>query len=109
MAARVTATSQAVEAVHRLVAKHGPVVFHQSGGCCDGSSPICLPEGEMPPGPNDVLLGDVAGASFYVDSEQYARWRSPSFLIDLSPGPAEGFSLSLPDAHFVTRTPTAQA
>lgn len=90
-----------------LTAEHGPLAFFQSGGCCDGTSPICLRDGELPPGANDLPLGSIAGASFYVDCEQYERWGRPVLLIDTSAGPAEGFSLSLPDAHFVTRTPGA--
>jgi len=103
--ASVTATEAAIEAIERLRAEHGPLAFFQSGGCCDGSLPICLKDGELPPGTGDVLLGSVAGAPFYVDSEQYERWGSPSFLLDLRPGAAQGFSLSLPDAHFVTGPP----
>jgi uncharacterized protein (DUF779 family) len=106
--ASVTATGRAIEAIERLQVEHGPLAFFQSGGCCDGSLPICLEDGELPPGPNDVLLGSVAGADFYVDGEQYERWGRPRFLLDLSPGAAQGFSLSLPDAHFVTRSPAAQ-
>jgi len=101
--ASVTATDAAVRAIERLTAEHGPLAFFQSGGCCDGSLPICLKEGELPPGPGDTLLGVIAGAPFYVDSEQYRRWGRPSFLLDVRPGPAEGFSLSPPEEHFVTR------
>lgn len=79
-------------------------MIFQSGGCCDGGTPICLQDGELPTGPNDLLLGEIAGASFYVDSEQYKRWGRPAFLLDVGPGAAEGFSLSLPDAHLVTRS-----
>src|ERR1017187_10541436 len=85
--ASVTATDDALEAIERLRAEHGPLAFFQSGGCCDGSLPICLEDGELPAGPGDVLLGAVAGAPFYVDSEQYARWGRPSFLLDMRPGP----------------------
>ncbi|MGP0103140.1 MAG: DUF779 domain-containing protein [Solirubrobacteraceae bacterium] len=101
--ASVTATDAALEAIERLTDEHGPLAFFQSGGCCDGSLPICMKDGELPPGPNDLLLGAVGGAPFYVDSEQYMRWGRPSFLLDVRPGAAEGFSLSLRDAHFVTR------
>ena len=101
----VTATSAATEMAARLSALHGPLAFFQSGGCCDGTAPICLKDGELPPGANDLLLGRIAGAPFYVDREQYLRWGQPTFLIDTRPGAAEGFSLSLPDAHFVTRAP----
>jgi hypothetical protein len=107
MQANLTATRVAIDMVERLTAEHGRLAFFQSGGCCDGSSPICLKDGELPASVNDLLVGEIAGAPFYVDREQYERWGRPSFLIDVGAGPAEGFSLSLPDAHFVTRSPTA--
>ena len=99
----VTATAAALEAIARLEASHGRLAFFQSGGCCDGSSPICLADGELPPAPGDLLLGHVGGAAFYIDADQYERWRRPDFVVDLSPGPAEGFSLGLADHHFVTK------
>jgi uncharacterized protein len=102
----VTATPAALEVIHRLEAAHGPLMFFQSGGCCDGSSPMCLTDGELPLSPSDLLLGNIGGAPFYIDADQYERWRRPRFLIDVSPGPAEGFSLDgLDGVHFVTRTP----
>ncbi len=97
----------AIEMVERLSVEHGPLAFFQSGGCCDGSASICLKDGELPPGANDLLLCVIADTPFYVDREQYERWGRPLCLIDVGLGPAEGFSLSLPDAHFVTRTPSA--
>ncbi len=103
----VTATPAARAMAERLRERHGPLAFFQSGGCCDGSTPICLLDGELPAGPNDLLLGRVADAPFYVDGEQYARWGRPAFLIDVADGAAEGFSLSEPDRHFVTRTPAS--
>lgn len=103
---RVTATPQAAEIIRALEAKHGPLVFHQSGGCCDGSSPMCLPETELPPGPGDVLLGHVEGAPFYIDADQDARWRHPTFVIDVAPGAATSLSLEgADDVHFVARSP----
>jgi uncharacterized protein (DUF779 family) len=99
----VTATATALEAIERLRAVRGPLAFFQSGGCCDGSSPICLLDGELPVAPGDILLGRVGGAPFYVDGEQYDRWGRPAFLLDVSPGSPEGFSLGPPGAHFVTR------
>ena len=81
-------------------------MFFQSGGCSDGSAPICLKNGELPPGPHDLRLGRIGGASFYVNAEQSERWRRPRFLIDVAPGAAEGFSLeALEGVHFLTRTP----
>jgi uncharacterized protein len=84
------------------------VTFFQSGGCCDGSSPICLGEGVLAPGPHDRLLGEVAGAPFYIDAEQDDRWNRPLFVLDLAAGPPEGFSLAGPGGtHFVSRSPEA--
>jgi hypothetical protein len=104
----VTATPAALEAIARLQGDHGPLMLFQSGGCCDGSSPICLRDGELPLAPSDVLLGEIGGARLYIDGEQYERWHRPAFVIDMAPGPAEGFSLSLPDLHFVARTPAPE-
>ena len=104
----VTATPAALEAIARLRAAHGPLAFFQSGGCCDGSSPICLKDGELPPAPHDILLGEIGGTPFYVDADQYQRWRRPDFVLDLAAGAAEGFSLGLADLHFVTRAPEAE-
>ncbi len=99
----VTATPAALDAIERLSAAHGPLAFFQSGGCCDGSSPICVKDGELPPSPQDVLLGEIGGAPFYIDGDQYERWHRPAFVIDVSAGRAEGFSLDLPEGHFITR------
>src|SRR6185312_7687560 len=110
MSARVTATGPALEAIERLQAEHGAVAFFQSGGCCDGSSPMCLRVDEMPPGPNDVLLGEVGRAPVYIDSEQDRRWGQPELVIDVAPGAATSFSLEgALDLHFVSRSPAAVA
>jgi uncharacterized protein (DUF779 family) len=102
----VDATPAALEVIERLRAGHGPLAFFQSGGCCDGTSPLCLKDGELPPGPQDLQLGEIGGAPFFIDAEQYERWGRPQFLIDVSPGAAEGFSLeALEGVHFVSRTP----
>jgi uncharacterized protein len=106
MGAAVAATQAALEVIRRLEAAHGPLAFHQSGGCCDGTAPICLKDGELPPSPHDLRLGQIGDAPFYIDADQYERWRRPRFLIDVAPGSAEGFSLEgLAGVHFVTRTP----
>ncbi|MEO8966564.1 MAG: DUF779 domain-containing protein [Solirubrobacteraceae bacterium] len=92
--------------IDRLEAAHGALAFFQSGGCCDGTSAICLKDGELPPGPYDVRLGEIGGAPFYIDKEQYDRWGTPRFLIDVTPGAATGFSLEgLEGVHFISRTP----
>jgi len=102
----VAATPAALEVIHRLSAAHGPLAFFLSAGCCDGGSPMCLKQDELPPGPQDVQLGELAGAPFYIDSDQYERWGRPHLMIDVSPGAAEGFSLEgIEEVHFVTRTP----
>jgi uncharacterized protein len=102
----VQATPAALEVITRLEAAHGPLAFFQSGGCCDGTSPICLKDGELPAGPHDVKLGEIGGAPFYIDAYQYERWGRPEFVIDVSAGAAEGFSLEgLEGVHFVTRGP----
>ena len=76
------------------------------GGCCDGSSPVCLADGELLLGPEDVLVGSLAGCPFYVDREQDERWRRPFFVIHVAPGSGDSFSLEGSDGiHFVARTP----
>ncbi len=105
MAERVVATDAALAAIERLTATHGELMFFQSGGCCDGSSPMCFRAGELLLGPNDRLLGEVGGASFFIDSDQHERWNRPELLVDVAVGPAPGFSLEAPGGlHFVTRT-----
>jgi uncharacterized protein (DUF779 family) len=101
-AQRVTATVAALAAIERLEARHGPLMFVQSGGCCDGSSPICLREGELLLGAEDILLGEIADCPFYVDREQYGRWREPLFTIDVAAGGGDSFSLEGAEGiHFV--------
>ena len=103
MYARVSATDAARGAIEALTRALGRLMFFQSGGCCDGSSPICLTVGELPLSSHDLKLGEVAGAGFYIDGELYERWNRPSFVLDVSPGGPEGFSLGAGDTHFVTR------
>jgi uncharacterized protein len=105
MTDQITATDAARTAIEQLGHTHGAVMFFQSGGCCDGSSPICLSEGELPISPNDVLLGRPGGARFFIDADLYRRWNRPLFILDLAAGAPEGFSLGGPeDTHFVTRS-----
>lgn len=105
MGQRLSATAGALETISSLERSHGPLAFFQSGGCCDGSLPICLGVDEMRPGPNDLLLGEVGGAPYYVDAEQYRRWGEPRFVLDVAPGAPEGFSLGKSEGvHFVSLT-----
>jgi len=108
-AGRVEATPRAAAMLERLVREHGPLELFQSGGCCDGSTPICLLAGELQIGIHDILLGEVAGVPLYIDAELYRRWKEPSFTLDVGSGAPEGFSIGLPDAHLVTRTRTPTA
>ena len=106
VSSRVVATGAAQAELGRLKERHGPLTLFLSGGCCDGSSPICLPVGELLLGPQDVLLGEVGGCPFYVDREQYERWRKPLILIDVAPGGGDSFSVEGAEGiHFVARTP----
>ena len=103
---RVVATDAAIAEIRRLRAEHGPLMFFQSGGCCDGSSPMCFPNGEFLLGPNDLLLGEVDACPFYIDAEQYERWNRPGFGLDVVPGAGSGMSLeSLHDLRFVADAP----
>jgi uncharacterized protein (DUF779 family) len=79
------------------VGVHGPVLFHQSGGCCDGSSPMCFPLGEFRIGSSDVLLGDVDGAQFWMSGPQFEYWKHTHLTLDVVPGRGGGFSLETPE------------
>lgn len=107
---RVVATEPAVELIHELVGRHGPVMFHQSGGCCDGSSPMCYPEGEFRTGGSDVLLGTIdanagaeAGAEpvppveVWMSKAQFEYWSHTHLTIDVVKGRGAGFSLEAPE------------
>jgi hypothetical protein len=107
--AAIDATDAALAELARLRERHGPLMLFQSGGCCDGSSPLCLHEGELLVGPNDLRLGDVAGVPFFIDAEQYERWNRPSFVLDVADGESDTFSLeNADDVHFVTATPVSR-
>jgi uncharacterized protein len=103
--AAVSATAAALEVIQDLSAAHGPLMFFQSGGCCEGGSPMCLKDGELPLSTYDVCLGEIGGAPFYIDAQLYASWGEPQLTVEVSSGAAEGFSLEgLQGVHFVTRT-----
>jgi len=90
---RVDATPAAVALLERLRSLHGPLMFHQSGGCCDGSSPMCYPRGEFLVGLGDVLLGEVAGVEFWMSRAQFEYWQHTHLLLDVVPGRGGMFSL----------------
>ncbi|MCA9681736.1 MAG: DUF779 domain-containing protein [Myxococcales bacterium] len=102
---RVLFTDAARELVSKLAGIHGPVMFHQSGGCCDGSAPMCYPAGEFKIGQRDVLLGVVDGCEFYMGGDQFERWKHTQLIIDVVPGRGAGFSLEAPEGvRFLTRS-----
>ena len=102
---RVTATPEAAAMVRRLRAKHGPVVLHQSGGCCDGSAPMCYPRGDLMVGDSDRLLGEIGGQPFYIGVAQFAYWRHTQLVIDVVPGRGGMFSLEgVEGVRFLTRS-----
>ncbi|MFB7630991.1 DUF779 domain-containing protein [Streptomyces sp. NPDC056149] len=102
-AARIALTDAAAALLRSLRARHGPLMFHQSGGCCDGSAPMCYPEGEFRTGDSDVLLAELAVADvpepvgFWMSADQFARWRHTHLTVDVVPGRGSGFSLEAPD------------
>jgi uncharacterized protein (DUF779 family) len=102
---RVLATYAALELIDKLKAKHGPLMFHQSGGCCDGSSPMCYPEHELLIGDSDKYLGDIGGCPFYISAAQYEYWKHTQLIIDVVKGRGGMFSLEGPEGvRFLTRS-----
>jgi uncharacterized protein (DUF779 family) len=103
--ARVEITPEAATVLRQLEAQHGPLLFHQSGGCCDGSSPMCYPRDEFRIGSRDVLLGEIEGTPFYIGGAQFELWRHTQLLIDVVPGRGGGFSVEAPlGVRFLTRS-----
>ena len=94
---QVDATDLAIHLIRVLRAKHGPLMFHQSGGCCDGSSPMCYPRGEFLIGDSDVKLGEVDGEPFYMSRSQFEYWKHTQLLLDVVPGRGGQFSLDSPE------------
>ncbi|MBB4758037.1 acetaldehyde dehydrogenase [Xanthomonas arboricola] len=90
---QVMATLAALQLIDTLRARHGDVLFHQSGGCCDGSSPMCFPVGDFIVGDRDVLLGEIGGAPFYISPSQFEYWKHTQLIIDVVPGRGGMFSL----------------
>ncbi|MDZ5783281.1 MULTISPECIES: DUF779 domain-containing protein [Marinococcus] len=102
---RVTATDAALELINRLTKRHGPLMFHQSGGCCDGSAPMCYPEGDFKTGNSDMYMGDIGGAPFYMSKDQFEYWKHTQLIIDVVDGRGGMFSLEGPEGkRFLTRS-----
>jgi len=103
--ARVTATPAALDLIGTLRAEHGAILFHQSGGCCDGSSPMCYPANDFIVGDRDVRLGEIGGAPVYIGAAQFDLWRHTQLIIDLVPGRGGMFSLDNGrEVRFLTRS-----
>jgi len=90
---RVVATDAAQEFIAEIRADHPDILFHQSGGCCDGSSPMCYPAAEFRVGASDVKLGEIAGAGVYIKRSQYETWKHTQLILDVVPGRGGMFSL----------------
>ena len=102
--ARVTATPAALALIDELKAEYGPLLFHQSGGCCDGSSPMCYPADEFRIGDNDILLGKVGGVPVYIGRAQGEAWAHTQLILDVVPGRGGMFSLDTGrEVRFLTR------
>ena len=93
---RVDITEEAKEIVDQLKERHGDLMFHQSGGCCDGSSPMCLEKGDLLLNENDVWLGTVHGCEFFMSRDQFEYWKHTHLLVDITKGRGSSFSLEIP-------------
>ena len=94
---QVIRTAAAEDLMDRLAEKHGPLMFHQSGGCCDGSSPMCYPRGEFLVGDSDVLLATLGDTPFYMSKSQFEFWKHTQLILDVVPGRGGMFSLEGPE------------
>ena len=102
---KVSATPEALALLAEIVVDHGPVLFHQSGGCCDGSSPMCYPAGEFLIGDGDVQLGEIGGMPFYISGSQFEVWKHTDLIIDVVAGRGGMFSLDNGrEKRFLTRS-----
>jgi uncharacterized protein (DUF779 family) len=103
---RILSTPAADALIATLTARHGPLMFHQSGGCCDGSAPMCFPKDEFKVGAQDVLLGAIAdGVQVWIGAAQFEYWRHTQVTIDVVPGRGAGMSLETPEGlRFLVRS-----
>ncbi len=93
---RIAITDAAAKIVQHIKAEHGELIFHQSGGCCDGSSPMLFPEGELYLDDSDILLGKVEGVNFYMNQDQFEYWKHTHITVDITKGRGASFSLEIP-------------
>jgi len=95
--ARVDVTPEAEALLRKLQGMHGPLMFHQSGGCCDGSAPMCFPRGEFKVGQQDVFLGTIVDTPFYISGPQFEYWQHTHLTVDVVKGRGSGFSVEAPE------------
>ena len=96
MIPRITATEKGLALIERLKIMHGPLMFHQSGGCCDGSQPMCFNAGEFKVGGSDVWMGTINDCNFYMGRDQFEYWKHTQLILDVTPGRGSSFSLEIP-------------
>ena len=96
MTERVLVSPAAEKVIAELKATHGELMFHQRGGCCDGSQPMCFEKGEFKLGGSDVQIGTIAGCDFFMSKDQFEYWKHTQLLIDITPGRGSSFSLEIP-------------
>ena len=102
---RVLVTPEAEKIIRQLRGLHGELMFHQSGGCCDGSQPMCFGKNEFKVGANDVYLGDIDGCAFFMSNSQFEYWKHTQLTIDIVPGRGSSFSLEIPlGLRFIVRS-----
>jgi uncharacterized protein len=94
---RVAVTPAAEALLRKLQGLHGPLMFHQSGGCCDGSAPMCFPRGEFKVGQEDVFLGTIVDTPFYISGPQFEYWQHTHLTVDVVKGRGSGFSVEAPE------------
>lgn len=93
---RISITAEAIDVIHILKDRFGPLMFHQSGGCCDGSAPMCFEDGDFKIGDSDILLGYVEDCPFYMSRDQFEYWKHTHLTLDITPGRGSSFSLEIP-------------
>ncbi len=93
---RVAITDKAITVLNRLKKKHGDLIFHQSGGCCDGSAPMVFEEGDMYLDDSDILLGQLEGVNYYMNQDQFEYWKHTHLTVDVTEGRGSSFSLEIP-------------
>jgi uncharacterized protein (DUF779 family) len=96
MIPRITATDKALALIEQLKQLNGPLMFHQSGGCCDGSQPMCFNAGEFKVGGSDVWMGTISDCKFYMGADQFEYWKHTQLILDVTPGRGSSFSLEIP-------------